>query len=217
MHGWSLRFIAAGLLVGGAACAVAWQVSIEAAVSAPAVPACGAAQPTPGQGPIPACITPVPIQAIAVHYITNGSAAVDFRFEHPIDQTHHCAITQLPWSHAEVNGEVLEVPPGPPSYQIVYDTPAPRAGSHFPLLAFGYQQGQTAHSDPADDWIELWADGEEWVGHGSGDPNFTIDIVFAADGRSGKFAAHHLRAVRDGQFVPDKSVDVNGEWTCPLA
>ncbi len=155
---------------------------------------------------------------VSVSFATTGAVIVDNTFQHAADAEHYCAITSLPWAHVEQDGQSVEVPPTPPSYELRYDAGARRAGSHFRFLAFGYQLGTTAHSDPANDTIDFWADGDEWIGHGgSADPDFRFEITFAPDGRSGKFAAHHLRAGRDGKISPgNQTVDVKGEWQCPF-
>jgi hypothetical protein len=75
----------------------------------------------------------------------------------------------------------------------------------------------TVHSNPVEDWIDFWADGDEWLGHGKDDPKFRFEIVFAPDGSGGTFKASHLRAARDGKIsAGDETVDVKGEWHCPL-
>ena len=155
---------------------------------------------------------------VTVSFATTGSVEVDFTFRHAADAQHYCGTSADPWAHVESNGQMVEVPPGPPKYELVYDAGARRAGSHSHLTAFNYQLGQTTHSDPADDWIDFWADGDQWIGHGgSADPAFQIEVKFAADGKSGSFVAHHLRAARDGKISPgNQTVDVKGEWQCPF-
>jgi len=155
---------------------------------------------------------------VGVSFATTGSVIVDITFKHAADAQHYCAVSSQPWAHVEQNGQTLEVPPGPPSYELRYDAGARRAGSHFRFLAFNYQPGMTTHSDPADDWIDFWADGDEWIGHGgSADPAFAFEIKFALDGRGGSFVGHHLRAGRDGKIsAGDQTVDVKGTWQCPF-
>ena len=156
---------------------------------------------------------------VTISFSTKGSVIVDFTFKHAADTQHYCATSAQPWAHADVNGQSVEVPPGPPSYELRYDAGSRRAAEHFRLSAFNYHSGMTTHSDPANDWIDFWADGDEWLGHGgSADPDFKMDIAFAADGRSGTFTAHHLRAARDGKVSQgNEAVDVKGEWQCPFA
>jgi hypothetical protein len=162
--------------------------------------------------------TPPAGEDVTVSFATTGSVIVDITFKHAADAQHYCASSSLPWAHVEQNGQTLEVPPGPPNYELRYDAGARRAGSHFRFVAFGYTPGMTTHSDPADDWISFWADGDEWIGHGgSADPAFTFEIKFAPDGQSGSFVAHHLRAGRDGKVSEgNQTVDVKGSWQCPF-
>ena len=160
---------------------------------------------------------PTPTNDVTIDFATTGSVIVDFTFKHAADADHYCAVTSQPWAHADVGGQSVEVPPTPPSYEIHYSAGPRRAAQHFRLLAFNYRQGATSHSDPANDWIDFWADGSEWLGHGgAADPAFKLDVTFAADGRSGQFKAHHLRAAHDGKIdAGNDTVDVRGDWSCP--
>lgn len=159
-----------------------------------------------------------PTNDVTISFSTTGAAIVDMTFRHAADSQHSCMITSQPWANVQENGQTLEVPPTPPTYELRYDAGARRAGAHFRLSAFNYTQGMTAHSDPADDWIDFWADGDEWIGHGgTADPDFKFEITFAPDGRSGSFVAHHLRAGRDGKVSPgNQTVDAKGDWQCPF-
>jgi hypothetical protein len=155
---------------------------------------------------------------VVVNFSTTGSVIVDFTFEHKADGQHFCATAAGAWSQATDKGESKGTLQTSPAYEVRYDAGPRRATEHFRLFAANYQPGTIAHSDPANDWIDFWADGDEWLGHGGGaDPSFKFDITFAPDGRSGTFTAHHLRAARDGKISPgDETVDVKGEWHCPL-
>jgi hypothetical protein len=152
-----------------------------------------------------------PSDDVVVSFSTTGSVIVDFTFEHKADGQHFCSAARGAW---EAGG----APPSSPAYELRYDAGPRRAAEHFRLLAANYRSGTTSHSEPANDWISFWADGDEWLGHdGGADPAFKFDITFAPDGRSGTFSAHHLRAARDGKIsAGNETVDVKGEWHCPL-
>jgi hypothetical protein len=152
-----------------------------------------------------------PANDVIINFSTTGSVVVDFTFQHAPDAQHFCTAAAGPWAQDDVSSG------GAPAYEVRYDAGPRRASEHFHMRAAGYQAGATAHSDPANDWIDFWADGDEWLGHGKDDPAFKLQIEFAPDGSGGTFKASHLRAARDGKIDPgDETVDVKGEWHCPV-
>ena len=155
---------------------------------------------------------------VVISFSTTGSVIVDFTFEHKADGQHFCSRAAGAWSQAADKSEGNGAAQSASAYELRYDAGPRRATEHFRLFAANYQAGATAHSDPANDRIDFWADGDEWLGHGGdADPSFKFDITFAPDGRSGTFSARHLRAARDGKIsAGNETVDVKGEWHCPL-
>jgi hypothetical protein len=154
---------------------------------------------------------------VAIHVLTTGSARrADVKLHHAADAQHYCTVSSQPWSHVVVKGESLEVPPLPPTYQVVYGAANDETRFHF--SAFNYHAGMTAHSDPADDEIDLQTGEREWIGRGgSNDPAFQFEIKFTPDGNSGSFIAHHLRLAHDGQISPgNETADLQGGWRCTL-
>jgi hypothetical protein len=148
---------------------------------------------------------------VTISFSTTGSVIVDFTFKHSADADHFCTLAAGAWSSSDAPG-------GASGYELRYDAGPRRAAEHFRMRAAGYQSGATTHSDPTDDWIDFWADGDEWLGHGKDDPKFKFEIAFAPDGSGGTFKASHLRAARDGKIsAGDETVDVKGEWHCPLS
>ena len=144
--------------------------------------------------------------AVVINFSTTGSAIVDFTFQHAADGQHFCSTSSAGWDQASGTGS---------AYEVRYDAGPRRAAEHFRLLAPNYQQGASGSTDPSG-WIDFWADGDEWLGHGKDDPKFKLEITFAPDGSGGTFKASHLRAARDGKISPgDETVDVKGEWHCP--
>src|SRR5690242_3430356 len=131
---------------------------------------------------------------VVINFSTTGSVIVDFTFKHPADGDHFCTSAAGPWSLSDASSSS--------GYELRYDAGPRRAAEHFRMRAAGYRTGATAHSDPADDWIDFWADGDEWLGHGKDDPKFKFEIAFAPDGSGGTFKASHLRAARDGKVSP---------------
>ena len=193
---------------------------------APPVPACGVApEPTSGIAPAvaPACgAAPihddVAARDVVISLEVTGSMVTELKFRHVGDAQHFCATSAEPWAHVDANGQSLEVPPGPPKYELVYNDGNEPSAPHFHLSAFNYRLGVVAHNDPADDWIDFSAGGKEWIGHGiSADPAFQLEIKFGPDGNSGSFVALHLRAANNGTASPGNDVvDVRGAWLCPF-
>jgi len=158
---------------------------------------------------------PLASNAIMVRYEVRGTVDEKQVLSNMVDRNHYCSTSSLPWGHTQSG---IEIPQGPPTFQLDFDLQADPAKPGLSLVAFGYSKGMTSHSDPADDWIEANAGGKQWIGHGvERDPGFTISFTFAADAQSGSFIAHGLHPGSLGQPADMTStVDVAGSWRCPL-
>ena len=155
--------------------------------------------------------------SLTITYAITGSVQATGSFSHSVDAAHLCAAASLPALHAEVNGQPVEAPPGPPVYLIEFDPQAPASQPGALFKAFAYTPGMVAHSDPADDWIQININGQQWAGHGV-QSAFQDSFTFDPGGLSGHLTAHGLLAHGpDGTVLPGQSVDLDATWRCPQA
>jgi hypothetical protein len=154
---------------------------------------------------------------LTISYTITGAIQDSATLSHAGDTTHLCSAASLPALHTTVNGEAVEVPPGPPVYIVDYDSQTPASQPGVFLKSFAFLRGQRMHSDPADDWVQLNAKGRLWAGSGS-QSSWTDRFEFAADGLSGHVTAHGLTPRNaDGSLAQGDGIDVDVTWTCPHA
>jgi len=81
---------------------------------------------------------------LTISYTITGAIQDSATLSHAGDTTHLCSAASLPALHTTVNGEAVEVPPGPPVYIVDYDSQTPASQPGVFLKSFAFLRGQHA-------------------------------------------------------------------------
>jgi hypothetical protein len=157
------------------------------------------------------------VDDIALQIATIGDLRSEASVRHGLDGAHFCSTAPDPWTDPiALDGRATPFP----FYRVVFGQASPedepdRPGPSLGLALSNYFAAARAHSDQANDSIELVIGGRHFVGHsGLDDPGYHLTVTFNEDRQGGGFAARHLHETGSGNGV----IDVAGNWQCaPVA